>query len=303
MPRSAGPGLPRLPGLPRVPVFGSLARIARLPGRRRVDPAVSLVTGGASGIGLALASALVARGGRVVVADIDEAGVHRTAAGLGERASALTLDVTDAAAVADAVAGLVHAHGSLDLVANNAGIGVAGLAEELTAEHWDAALAVNLGGVVNGVRAAYPVMLEQGSGVILNTASLAGLMPVPGMLPYTTTKWGVVGLSLGLRAEAVLHGVQVNVLCPSFVDTPLLDGAHAAPPSVQGDLRGRIAKVQPRMLTADQTAAAALRGVDADSAVIAVGGLAQAGWRASRFSPEGLAWLGSVLMGRERAGS
>ncbi len=184
--------------------------------------------------------------------------------------------------------------GSIDLLANNAGIGLGGRVEELTDRHWEAALTVNLGGVVNGVRAAYPLMAEEGRGIILNTASLAGLMPVPGMLPYTTTKWGVVGLSLGLRAEAAAVGVQVNVLCPSFVDTPLLTHLLDPPPSLGADPVARMRRVQRRFLTAEETATAALRGIDADTAVIAVGRVAQLGWRATRLSPQLMARLAGL---------
>jgi len=265
-----------------------------LPFLRTVRPRVSLVTGGASGIGLALSRALLQRGGTVVVADIDELAAQRAVADLGAGAVALALDVTDREAVRDAVDAVVAEHGSLDLLANNAGTGVGGDLEELTDRHWDRALALNLGGVINGVRAAYPVMVGQGSGVILNTASLAGLMPVPSMLPYTTTKWGVVGLSLGLRVEGAPKGVQVNVLCPSFVDTPLLDNLYEPPPSLGLDPKARMRALQGRFLSAEGTAAAALRGIDADKAVIAVGTVAQLGWRTTRFSPQLMAALASL---------
>jgi NAD(P)-dependent dehydrogenase (short-subunit alcohol dehydrogenase family) len=263
---------------------------------------VSVVTGGASGIGRALAVALHDRGGHVVVADLDEAGGRRAVETLGERASFEPVDVTEPGAGAALVDRVVEAHGSLDLMANNAGIGVAGRVDETTDRHWDRVIAVNLAGVVHGARAAYEVMRAQGRGVILNTASLAGLVPVPGMLPYTTTKWGVVGMSLGLRAEGAQHGVRVSVLCPGFVDTPLLDNPFEPPPSITGPARDRLRAVQPRMLTAEQVAAAALRGLDADRAVIPVGALAHVGWRAARLSPQGLVRLVGAVYARDTRG-
>ena len=275
--------------------------------RRRITPAVSIVTGGGSGIGRALAGELVARGGHVVVADLDERAASDAVADLGAAASAAVVDVTDAAALEDVVARTVTEHGRLDLMVNNAGVGLGGLVEELTDRHWAKALDVNLGGVVNGVHAAYPVMQEQGSGRILNTASLAGLVPVPGMLPYTTTKHAVVGLSLGLRAEAASHGIRVSVLCPGFVDTPILDNLYEPPPSLGPVPREVIQRVQPRMLTPERTAARAMRGLDRDQAVIAVGLTAHVLWRAARVSPglmARVAGLGRAVQNRQlrRAG-
>ncbi|HYN30021.1 MAG TPA: SDR family oxidoreductase [Dermatophilaceae bacterium] len=270
--------------------------------RRRIHPPVSVVTGAAPGIGAALATALHRRGGHVVVADLDGDGGVAAVARLGERASFEQVDVGDPGAVAALVERVVDRHGSLDLLANNAGIGLAGRVDETTDRHWERALAVNLAGMVHGSRAAYPVMRARGRGVILNTASLAGLVPVPGMLPYMTTKWGVVGMSLGLRAEAAHHGVRVSVLCPSFVDTPLLDNPFEPPPSITGPARDRLRRLQPRMLTAEQVAEAALRGLDADRAVIAVGALSRVAWAATRVSPQGAARLMGAVYARDTRG-
>ncbi|HEX6470361.1 MAG TPA: SDR family NAD(P)-dependent oxidoreductase, partial [Streptosporangiaceae bacterium] len=144
-----------------------------------VSMKVAIVTGGASGIGRAIAAALVAGGTRVTVADLNEAGAKEVAAELSATgpgtAVAGRLDVTEAAAVADLYRSVRRDAGRLDLVFNNAGIAIGGLAEELGLEHWDRAIDVNLKGVVHGVHAAYPIMLEQGYGHIVNTASLAGL--------------------------------------------------------------------------------------------------------------------------------
>ena len=106
---------------------------------------------------------------------------------------------------------------------NNAGIGIGGEVVDMTLAHFDRAVDVNLRGVVHGVLAAYRVMTRQGRGHIVNTASLAGLVPAPGITPYSMTKHAVVGLSLSLRAEAAKHGVRVSVICPGVIDTPILD--------------------------------------------------------------------------------
>jgi NAD(P)-dependent dehydrogenase (short-subunit alcohol dehydrogenase family) len=254
--------------------------------RKAFEPKVSIVTGAASGIGRAIAAELVARGSRVVVADLDADGAARTAAELGPLATAATLDVADAGAVTALVREVADEHGRLDVMVNNAGVAIGGLLEELDERHWAKALDVNLRGVIHGVTAAYEVMRAQGSGHILNTASLAGLIPAPAMLPYTTTKHAVVGLSTALRAEAASQGVQVSVLCPGFVDTPLLDDVYAAPASFGGSsVRARVRLLQPRFLTPEQTAKAAVDGLAANKAVIPVGFLAHFTWRLLRYAP------------------
>jgi NAD(P)-dependent dehydrogenase (short-subunit alcohol dehydrogenase family) len=254
--------------------------------RKAFDPQVSIVTGAASGIGRAIAAELVARGSHVVVADLDAVGAARAAGELGPLASPATLDVADAAAVTALVRQVVEEHGRLDVMVNNAGVAIGGLLEELDERHWSKALDVNLRGVINGVTAAYEVMRPQGSGHILNTASLAGLIPAPAMLPYTTTKHAVVGLSTALRAEAASQGVRVSVLCPGFVDTPLLDDVYAAPASFGGSsVRARVRLMQPRFLTAQETAKQAVDGLAANKAVIPVGFLAHVMWRLVRYAP------------------
>ena len=138
-------------------------------------PRVAIVTGGASGIGRALGAALVRRGDQVVLADVEgaaaaEVAEQLTALGPGA-ASAAAVDVRDAAAVAALVTDTAARLGRLDLMFNNAGLGIGGPVEELALAHWDRAIDVNLRGVVHGVHAAYPVMLRQRSGHIINTAS------------------------------------------------------------------------------------------------------------------------------------
>src|SRR6516225_4102198 len=188
---------------------------------------IAIITGAASGIGRALASALVTRGDTVVVADVDGEGAERVAGELARRgpgtATSAVVDVRDAGTVRALVDQVRDQHGRLDVMVNNAGIGIGGEAGELALAHWERVIDVNLRGVVHGVHAAYPVMIAQRSGHIVNTASLAGLVPAPLLTPYAMTKHAVVGLSLSLRAEAAAHGVRVTAVCPGVVDTPILD--------------------------------------------------------------------------------
>ena len=142
---------------------------------------------------------------------------------LGDKARAARLDVTDAAAVQAVVDEVVSRAGRLDLMFNNAGICWGGDTELLTLDQWNAIIDVNIRGVVHGIAAAYPLMLRQGHGHIVNTASMAGLTAAGQITSYVTTKHAVVGMSLALRSEAVPRGVGVLVVCPAAVETPILD--------------------------------------------------------------------------------
>jgi NAD(P)-dependent dehydrogenase (short-subunit alcohol dehydrogenase family) len=171
---------------------------------------------------------------------------------------------------------------------NNAGIGVGGEARELLLAHWDRAIDVNLRGVVHGVHAAYPVMVEQGSGHIVNTASLAGLLPSPGLTPYAMTKHGVVGLSLSLRVEAAAYGVRVTAVCPGVVDTPILDkgGPEDLPrPALVGHAREFFRHYQPRFYSADRLAQDIVRGIDRNAALVVAPASARAARYLWRYAP------------------
>lgn len=183
----------------------------------------AIVTGAASGIGLALVKGLMARGVKVWLTDVNQAAVQRTATELGVPKQAMQLDVRDGAAFQACVDRVVREAGALDFLFNNAGIGIAGETHEMAAEHFDRIVDINIRGVVNGVLAAYPLMVRQRSGTIVNTASAAGLLPAPLLTAYSMSKHAVVGLSASLRLEAAAHGVRVCVLCPSAIETPLLD--------------------------------------------------------------------------------
>ncbi|MFI0448428.1 SDR family NAD(P)-dependent oxidoreductase [Actinomadura sp. 6N118] len=270
---------------------------------------IAIVTGGASGIGRAIATSLVNRGDTVIVADLNVAGAEKVADKLGTlnqgRAIPAALDVTDVEAVADLYKGVKAEHGRLDLVFNNAGISIGGAAEELTIDHWNRAIDINLRGVVHGVHAAYPIMLEQGAGHIVNTASLAGLVPMPLGIPYTATKHAVVGLSLGLRAEAAGRGVKVSVVCPSFVDTPLLTNVNPDLPetSLSGDAKDDIKKAAPRLYTAEKLARDIMRGVRRNQALIVAPAHGRAAWRAVRLSPGGAVKVSAFAVNRIRGKS
>ena len=189
--------------------------------------AVALVTGGASGIGAGLGRDLARRGAVVVLADRDGEDARAEATRIavaGGRAEGATLDVRDAVAVDALVTEVFARHGRLDCLFNNAGIAVGGEARELALEDWRDAVDVNLMGVVHGVRAAWPRMIGQGFGHVVNTASMAAFMATALAAPYGATKSATVGLSRALRVEGAALGVRVSVLCPGVIRTPILEG-------------------------------------------------------------------------------
>ena len=253
---------------------------------------VAIVTGAGSGIGAALAAAMVRRGDTVVLADQDEGAVRQVCAGLSGlpgSARPVPLDVRDAAAVAATVTGTQQEYGRLDVMVNNAGIGMRGELQDLTEEHWNRIIDVNVRGVVHGVMAAYPLMLEQGHGHLVNTASLAGLCPSPLLTPYATTKHAIVGLSLSLRAEAAVRGVTVTVVCPGPVDTPFLDkGGPADLPRTRIrqhlDVRAMIEE-NGRAYSADDLAADILKGMARGRAIVVAPRAARLTWLANRYVP------------------
>ena len=186
-----------------------------------------MITGGASGIGRAFGENLARRGFIVVLADRQLDVAEGVAAAIRERggtALAAELDVRDRAAFKALAERIQREHGSIDYLFNNAGIGVGATIDEHEPEDWDDVLDVNIRGVVHGVEAVYPIMVAQGAGHIINTASTAGFLPMAGEASYTTSKHAVVGLSKSLRVEGRAHGVKCTALCPGAVRTPIFHG-------------------------------------------------------------------------------
>ena len=243
----------------------------------------AIVTGAGSGIGAALCRALVSAGAEVVCTDIDGGAAERTAAGLGAGARAARLDVTDAAAVQSAVDEVVNRAGRLDLMFNNAGIVWGGDSELLTLDQWNAIIDVNIRGVVHGVAAAYPLMVRQGHGHIVNTASMAGLTAAGQITSYVMSKHAVVGLSLALRSEAAAHGVGVLVVCPSAVETPILDkGAVGGFVGRNYFLQGQGVKTA---YDPDRLARDTLRAIERNKALLVKPRRAHAQWVFARLAP------------------
>ncbi len=189
---------------------------------------VAVITGGAGGIGLAVAERLIERGMRVVLADVNAPKLRSTHARLAEAGAdvaAFVCDTASDAAVRDLADFALATYGGAHLVFNNAGIAGVGDPWSGPIELWHRVVDINLFGVVHGIRSFLPIMTEQGVGHIVSTASMAGLLALPGAAPYNATKHAVVAISEGLRIELQATGspVGVSVLCPGFVKTDLMD--------------------------------------------------------------------------------
>ena len=228
---------------------------------------VAIVTGGASGIGRAVVHALAERGSFPVIFDIDTASAERVAeevASRGRRAKALTVDVRDRLAVARAVQEVNAEHGHLDYMFNNAGVSVFGEVVDYDWAAWQEVIETDLLGVIHGVAACYPLMVKQRSGHIVNTGSLASLVPTPWVTSYSAAKCGVWGLSMALRTEAAAYGVRVSCACPAAVETPMADRARY----LNLDKTEAMKAVPGGRITPEACAAAILGGIERNDALI-----------------------------------
>ena len=178
---------------------------------------VAVVTGAASGIGRAAAAAMAGAGATVVLADRDAAGAEQAAAEIGGHAA--HVDVADAGAVEHLVDQVLAAHGRIDILHNHAGVQVAGALEQVDADGLDRSFSVNLRAVFVACRRVAPAMRAQGVGVILNTASNAGVFLDRGMLAYITTKSALITMTKQMALDLAVDGIRVNALCPGWVDT------------------------------------------------------------------------------------
>ncbi len=235
-----------------------------------------LVTGAASGLGLELVRAFTARGDRVIATDV----ATTRPEGLPARAGYLALDVRSDDDWAAALDHVHEAFGGLDLLVNNAGVAAGGRIDVATMDEWRWIVDINLLGVVRGCRTFTPLFKGQGSGHIVNIASLAGLVHAPGMASYNAVKAGVVAISETLTSELGPHGISVSVVCPSFFRTNLAASFQGADVEMQ--------EAGTRLVTgsrrgAAQVAGVVVRGIDARREVILTDLEGQIIWRTKRF--------------------
>ncbi len=245
---------------------------------------VVIVTGGGSGMGRAVSEMLGVMGAELIIADINEKSARQVARNIlnkGGRASAVYLDTTIDQDVKKLITDTAEAHGRLDYMFNNAGILIAGEVRDMSDEQWQQILDVNFKGVLTGTLTAYQIMVKQGFGHIINTASTAGLVSTPTIAAYSTTKHAVVGLSTALRPEAARLGVKVSVVCPGFVDTSIFDKGTV----VKGNMNELLATMPIKPISPEKAAKYIIKGVTANRGIIVFPFHARLIWAIYRLCP------------------
>jgi NAD(P)-dependent dehydrogenase (short-subunit alcohol dehydrogenase family) len=188
---------------------------------------IVLITGGGSGMGRGLCLKLAEAGATVICTDINISQANDTVELIGQnerKAVARKLDVSRLNDFEEVITEIINEHSRIDMIFNNAGIGISGELRDLTIEHWKKVIDINFYGVLYGSQIAYQYMIKQGSGHIINTASLAGLVDcVPMIAPYSVSKHAVVNYTRVLRSEAKAFNIRASVICPGLIDTPIFN--------------------------------------------------------------------------------
>jgi NAD(P)-dependent dehydrogenase (short-subunit alcohol dehydrogenase family) len=268
----------------------------------------ALVTGAASGIGKATALAFAAAGADIIACDISEERLAETAAevrALGRRVLTQRVDVSDKEQMRAFAARVHEDHEAVDILVNNAGVALAAGFLETSLEDWEWIVSINLWGVIYGCHFFLPNMVKRGrGGHVVNISSIAGIFGMGVLNAYTTTKFGVFGLSESLRDELSPHRIGVTTVCPGFINTPIMEateyrGAQAAPEMIAHSKK----MVRKRNYSPERVGACILDGVRNNVGVLPVTPEAWAIYGLKRMSPGLMAMLGRKLTtsARERA--
>ncbi len=213
----------------------------------------AFITGGASGIGLAMARRFAAEGMRIVLADVEEGPLEAAVEemrGRNVEVLGIRLDVRDREAWARAAEQVAETFGPVHVLCNNAGVGAGGPVQEQSYKDWDWTLGVNLDGVVNGIQTFVAKMVEQDEPAhVVNTASMAGVFGAPGMSIYCGSKFAVVGISESMAADLAETPVNVSVLCPGFVRTNIFESQRNRPDELQNEAPAARTEEQEQMLS------------------------------------------------------
>jgi len=257
---------------------------------RNLNGRIALVTGAASGIGRETALALGRRGAGLVICDLDEQGLGETEAmlrGLGREVLARRVDVADREQMRGFAEETLAQVGVVDILMNNAGVGLGAGFLDTSLDDWDWILRINLLGVVHGCHFFVPAMVERGAGGhVVNVSSAAGYVPTEALSAYVTTKYAVLGLSESLRGELRRHRIGVTAICPGIIDTPItrssrLRGKYA----VEGQREEMISAYQRRGYGPDRVAGNVLKAIQRNRGIAPVSPEAWIAWYLKRLSP------------------
>ena len=253
---------------------------------RNLNGKTALVTGPASGIGRALAIALAKQGVKLHLVDVDAAGltdVVAAAKACGTEAVGRHCDLAQPTQISQLVRELLATSDGVDILVNNAGVTYYGRTREMTSEHWNHLMAVNLNAPIQLTRELLPSLLDRNEGHVLNVASICGLVGLGRVTAYTTSKFGLVGFSESLRAEYARQGLGVTALCPGLVDTNLFDAAaHGSDRAAN--------KTPPRWLlvSPEKIAARGVRAIRRNRGVVVMQPYARSLYAIKRFAPRAL---------------
>jgi 2-hydroxycyclohexanecarboxyl-CoA dehydrogenase len=256
--------------------------------------ALVLVTGAGSGIGEATSHAFAHRGATVLCADIDSAAAERTAEACarsgpggtaGPSGRAYAVDVADREAVMGMAARVADEHGPLDVLVNNAGVGMSARFLAMAPQDWDWILGINLMGVVHGCQAFGPAMVERGHGQVVNMASGLAYTPRATEPGYVTSKAAVLALTRCLRADWGPSGVGVSAICPGVIATPIIERTRFKGDRAGADTVGKVKQAFAKGHPPELVAAAIVGAVERDRPVVAVGIEARIGWALNGLLP------------------
>jgi NAD(P)-dependent dehydrogenase (short-subunit alcohol dehydrogenase family) len=276
-----------------------------MPGIKDLRERLVVVTGAASGIGFASAALFANKGARVILADINQEGVHRAADEIhrnGGTAHAYHLDVANEADVNAFARDVTGAHGRVAVLFNNAGVGVSASIADTPLDDWKWLVGINYWGVVYGIKAFLPHMGGKEAGHILNTASMAGLVAAPTLGAYCSTKHALVGLGQTLRIELRARNIGVTTICPGVINTNI---PHASRYVMADEDRAQVIRLfETRAWPPERVAKAVLKAMRWNRAIVPVGPEAWFAWYLNRLSPrlmEALAVMIDRRLGTRRS--
>ena len=281
-------------------------------GRERFAGRTALVTGAASGIGRETALALARAGANLVVCDVNGVAVEQTAAdarALGRSVLVRTVDVSRRDAMAAFAADVQAEVGAVDILMNNAGVGLGARFLDTTLEDWEWVIGINLWGVVLGCHFFVPPMVARGTGGhVVNVSSAAGYVATEQLAAYSTTKFGVFGLSEALRSELRPHRIGVTTVCPGIINTPITRSARTRGTAATPEARAQLVSFyERRNYGPERVAAHVLRAIERNRPVAPITPEAHALYLMKRFAPNLTgrlnAWLGGRMERRALHGS